>query len=51
MIMEKQIGRKIKLLKFDNGGEYKSNPFLQLCQNEGIEMHFTVRDNGLAKEI
>jgi len=36
-------GRKIKILKSDNGGEYKSYMFLQLCHDEGIERHFTGR--------
>jgi len=34
---ELQTGRKIKIFRFDNGGEYKSDPFLQLCHDEGIE--------------
>ena len=36
-----QTGRKIKRLRSDNGGEYKSDPFLQVCQDEGIVRHFT----------
>ena len=50
--MELQTGRKIKILKSDNGEEYKSNLFLQLCHDEGIEKHFIVREtpqqNGVA---
>ncbi|BBG99478.1 transposable element gene [Prunus dulcis] len=42
-MIETQSGRKIKTLKSDNGGEYKSNPFLKFCQDEGIVRHFTVR--------
>ena len=42
--MEKYIGRKIKLLCSNNGGEYISDPFLQICCDEGIESHFTVRE-------
>ena len=41
--METQTGRKIKVLQFDNRGEYTSDPFLQVCQNEGIKRHFIVR--------
>jgi len=41
--MEKSTGRKIKILRSDNGREYISDPFLLLCYNEGIERHFTVR--------
>ena len=39
-----QTGWKIKILRFDNEGEYKSDPFLQLYSDEGIERHFTVRE-------
>ncbi|KAH9650145.1 hypothetical protein KPL70_026248 [Citrus sinensis] len=42
-LVETQTGRKIKVLRSDNGGEYTSNPFLQVCQNEGIKRHLTVR--------
>ena len=53
--MEKNTGRKIKVLRSDNGGEYTSDPFLQLCRNEGIERHFTVREtpqqNGMAERM
>jgi len=35
-IMSK-TGRKIKILRSNNGGEYKCDPFLQLCHDEGIE--------------
>ena len=41
--MEKSTGRKIKVLRSNNGGEYKSDPFLKLCRDKGIDMHFTVR--------
>ena len=41
--MELQTGRKIKILRSDNGGDCKSDPFLQLCRDEGIEQYFTVR--------
>jgi len=42
--MEKNTGRKIKIFRSDNGGEYTSYPFLQLCCDEGIKRHFTVRE-------
>ncbi|KAG8500936.1 hypothetical protein CXB51_003033 [Gossypium anomalum] len=42
------------LLK-DNGTEYKNDPFLQVCQDEGIVRHFTIRDtpqqNGMAEHM
>ena len=41
-----------KVLHLDNSSEYTSDPFLQLCHDEGIERHFTVREipqqNGVA---
>ena len=42
--MEKNKKRKIKVLNSDNGGEYTSDLFLQLCPDEGIKRHFTVRE-------
>jgi len=46
--VEKENGvidrQKVKILRFDNEGEYKSDLFLQLCHDEGIERHFTVRE-------
>ena len=42
--LEKSTERKIKVLQSDNGGEYKSDFFLKLCRDEGIDMHFTVRE-------
>jgi transposase InsO family protein len=36
-MIETQTGRKIKRLRSDNSGEYTSDPFLKICQNEGIE--------------
>ena len=42
--MEKSTRRKIKVLRLDNGGEYTSDIFLQLCRGEGIERHFTEKE-------
>ena len=42
--MEKSTKRKIKVLHSDNGGEYTRDPFSQLCHDEGIERHFTVKE-------
>ncbi|KAJ8771862.1 hypothetical protein K2173_027039 [Erythroxylum novogranatense] len=54
-MVEMQTGRKIKTLRSDNGGEYKSDPFLEVCQDEGIVRHFTVREtpqqNGVAERM
>ncbi|KAH9657711.1 hypothetical protein KPL70_023190 [Citrus sinensis] len=54
-LVETQTGKKIKVLRSDNGGEYTSDPFLQVCQNKGIKRHFTVRhtpqQNGVAERM
>jgi len=42
--IEKSTKRKIKALRLDNRGEYKSDSFLKVCRDEGIEKHFTVRE-------
>jgi len=53
--MEKNMRRKIKVLRSDKGEEYTSDPFLQVCRDEGIKMHFTVRktpqQNGVAERM
>jgi len=53
--MEKHTRRKIKVLCLDNSGEYTSGLYLQLCHDEGIERHFTVREasqqNGVAERM
>jgi len=36
--------KEIKVLRSDNGVEYKSDPFLKLYPNEGIERYFIVRE-------
>ena len=53
--VENQTGRKIKVLRTDNGGEYKSDPFLKVCQDCGIVRHFIVRktpqQNGVSERM
>jgi len=49
--MERSTIRKIKVLRSDNGGEYKSDPFLKLYPNEGIEIHFTVRETSQQNKV
>ena len=52
-MVENQIGRKIKVLRSDNGTEYRNDQFSYFCKKEGISQHFTVRDtpqqNGVAE--
>ena len=52
----RQEGRlSIKVLRTDNGGEYKSDPFLKVSQDCGIVRHFTVRktphQNGVSERM
>ena len=41
---EKSTGKKIKVLRSDNEGEYKSDHFLKVCHDESIDRHLTVRE-------
>ena len=54
-MVENQTGRKIKVLRSDNGTEYRNDQFSILCKKEGISRHFTVRDtpqqNGVAERM
>ena len=35
-LVEKGIGKKVKALRSDNGGEFVSHAFKDLCAKEGI---------------
>jgi IS30 family transposase len=52
-LMENQTGRKIKVLKSDNGGEYTSSAFKEFCVNSEIKRELTVsynpRQNGVSE--
>ena len=54
-MVENQTGKKIKVLRSDNGGEYTSDPFCKICREFGIIRHFTVRgtlqQNGVAERL
>ncbi|KAE8695795.1 hypothetical protein F3Y22_tig00110684pilonHSYRG00024 [Hibiscus syriacus] len=54
-MIENQTGRKIKRLRTDNGGEYKSDSFFDVFHEYGIVRHFTVRhtpqQNGVAEHM
>ena len=39
-IVETQIGKKVKCLRFDNGGQYVSKAFQQFCDTKGIKREF-----------
>ena len=51
--MENQIGKKIRVLRTENGGEYTSNDFMEYCLVEGIKKEHSVphtpQQNGVAE--
>jgi transposase InsO family protein len=51
--VENQIGRRMKVLKLDNGGEYTSNYLKDFCKEAGIKEELTVsynpQHNGVAE--
>ena len=51
--VENAYGRKIKYLKYDNGGEYIGYEMLKICAKYGIQIHhsipYTPQQNGVAK--
>jgi transposase InsO family protein len=54
-MVENQTDRKLKCLRSDNGGEYKSDQFAQFCRERGIRREFTApyspEQNGIAKRM
>lgn len=54
-MVEKQYGTRIKTLRTDNGGEYKSGQFTTFLKKEGIRHELTVpknpEQNGVAERI
>ena len=52
-LVENQTGKKIKVLRLDNGGEYTSHAFGEFCRQEGIRRQLTVpytpMQNGVAE--
>ena len=54
-MVENQTARKIKALRFDNGGVFSLDTFLKICQSEGIIRHFNIQQTpqqiGAAKHL
>ena len=54
-MVENQTWRNIKVLRSDNGTEYRNDQFSIFCKKKGIPRHFTVRDppqqNGEAERM
>jgi hypothetical protein len=52
-LVENQAGKKIRVLRTDNGGEYTSKEFMDFCVGEGIKRELTVpynpQQNGVAE--
>jgi transposase InsO family protein len=53
IMIEKQTGKCIKILRSDSGGEYVSGAFKKYCKENGIQQQFTVshtpQQNGIAE--
>lgn len=51
--VEREMEKKIKILRTDNGGEYVSGDFKKFLESEGIQRHLTVeytpQQNGVAE--
>ena len=41
-LVENQSGRKLKILKFDNCGEYVKYDFILYCKDVGIQMQHSI---------
>ena len=54
-MVENQVGKKIKVLRTDNGLEFCSKEFDNFCKKEGILRHHTVpytpQQNGVAERL
>lgn len=52
-LVENQLGKMIKALRFDHGGEYLSNYFTNFCESHGINQQvttpYTQQQNGIAE--
>ena len=52
-LVENQHGRKLKILIFDNGGEYVKSDFIQYCKYASIRMQhsipYTPQQNGVTQ--
>jgi hypothetical protein len=52
-LVENQTGKRIKVLRSDNGGEYSLRQFVEFCAQHGIRREMTVpynpQQNGVAK--
>ncbi|XP_073152810.1 uncharacterized protein [Henckelia pumila] len=53
VLVEKEVGRTIKVLRTDRGGEYNSNEFSNFCETHGIKRQltaaYTPQQNGVCE--
>jgi transposase InsO family protein len=54
-LVENEIGKKLKCLRLDNGGEYCSKEFYDYCSFHGISRERTVpripQENGVSERM
>ena len=54
-MVEHQTGRKLKCLRTDNGGEFKSEEFVKFCWERGMRREYTapysLEQNGIAERM
>ena len=52
-LVENQFGRRLKILIYDNAGEYFKFAFIQYCEDVGIQMQYSIpytpHQNGVAE--
>ena len=41
-LVENQTGKKIRVLRLKNGGEYTSKDFMEFCVGEGMRRELTI---------
>jgi transposase InsO family protein len=50
-MVEKQTGKTIKILRSDQGGEYRLGNFIKYCKDHGIIQQFTVPHTPQQNEV
>ena len=41
-LVENQFGMRLKILRYDNGGEYVKSNFINYCEDAGIHMQHSI---------
>ena len=50
-MVENETGKKLKCLRFDNGGEYYNHEFEDYCSTNGIHRHKTITRTPQENEV